>query len=1133
MRGFRIGFARGYRLPAESTPTYTLTGMAAVMRLVRKVAAASGSYALSGKSAALTATETVVAPSAGAFEPFPQYTINNDTKPGTTDTGMTGTHWSGELNILWQGNYDSKMLGLPEWGMGDWTDAEGVQNDITKTVAQTGITFKSFANGGLPSTFAASFQAGQYVDFSIPTLVDKWLTTGHNKGVYIRTTGSGFMMMAGRLYVDGAGIPRPPTLLVTTTTGAFTLNGMLGGFQNNSTSQLDTSVQARCAVDRAFICHFKELASTVTGTVTSATLRLWVVSKSTSSATNLFILEANPPYVWVGGGGRPVVWGAAKEAFDLGAGEENEPALRAQPGIVFAGDFKFNNWWDTIRSDGMYTWDSTSLPPCGDTGNQLDARTPVPWVSGPAIYSYHGQLEDDLEVPYPSKKVRWWFLYHGRTGVTAGPRYARRTVKPIVGDSSGRIDESTGGWTELYSRAYVKFEGPYYATTTGIKHGMGFAIWYGFANSQGGWTSISGNSGSIADGKAQFYAQGETIPPPGPGLVSDPNGQWVYRGHALRGHSLTGPNENPYPTDRNHQGYVKLALMPSNLGLEGIGYPFGSFGSEETVPCGPTNFQATVFKQDRTHCLEAYVKLNTVRDDPTFPATGRDQWGNGIANSDGIMRIYVDGVLAWERTGMRFIRNEAMKIEGPMLDSMHGGVDAPAQGHNPTHNWNHYICATRYIGPNPEHKNTRFYPAGVDAPAYVQASTGDLSALGAQIGITTATPNTWIDTGLKPDGAWAVRSMIYGARDAITGQVGGSGETPGNLNADAADTITNSNGIALDPTTWQCFWTGGGHGGYPGNEVYCADFEKIDWFRLNDPSPMVYAPINPGLSNEVDNWEVLDGTPKSSHSYDGIAMVPGERKFYMIHGAPWPQGGYIGDLWTFDIDAKVWTKITSINVSTGGTVSQPMSPLEAYEPHMYWVPSRGRFLIGWRRFWRWYDPATNTVYPLITAGADIGLTAGCVTDTGVYQFWTNNSTGVGNVDFLSFDNVGLAASAAVTPANFAALGATWNQDVCYRWNNYLWDPVRRMVIAWSNNLSHATTKRGKRVFAIDFNFNGLGNRLFEFVQPTGAWFPVCQSLGTFSRFVYVEQWDAYLGLNNTATANGWTVFKPGAMTQIA
>ena len=59
---------------------------------------------------------------------------------------------------------------------------------------------------------------------------------------------------------------------------------------------------------------------------------------------------------------------------------------------------------------------------------------------------------------------------------------------------------------------------------------------------------------------------------------------------------------------------------------------------------------------------------------------------------------------------------------------------------------------------------------------------------------------------------------------------------------------------------------------------------------------------------------------------------------------------------------------------------------------------------------------------------------------------------------------------------------------------------------------------------IDF----INGHVYEFLNT--GFYPVSETLGSFQKFKYIPEWDAYFGLNNRAIDNGWVLFKPGALT---
>lgn len=396
-------------------------------------------------------------------------------------------------------------------------------------------------------------------------------------------------------------------------------------------------------------------------------------------------------------------------------------------------------------------------------------------------------------------------------------------------------------------------------------------------------------------------------------------------------------------------------------------------------------------------------------------------------------------------------------------------------------------------------------PAGV-APARARPqTTGDLSALAALV--NAAPLNHWIDTNIKPGNHWAVRSMIPGAKDAIQSQLttGIPGEAQANYTVGAEDTLLNSNGVAYFPLKKQIFFSGGGHGGWPGNEVYGVDLESMSWWRQTDPSPMA--------RNANGTWRNLDNTPISTHTYNGICAVESLNCFFVLTGSPWPLGNWFNQLWRFDIDTSVWTYLLTDPLNRTGL------------PHAIWVESEQKIALGHPQWWRWYDPFTGALGPVqnsFQAGDRFANGMAVVAGGQLYSF---HNTAV--------DRVALADLGTVRPTDLVATNAypqftayeDWDR-VMSGWNSYLWDPLRAMVIAWTG--SYTGPDPGRRMWAIDF---ALG-KLYEF-PLTGAWPDGGAGLGAFSKFIYISELDCYLMLNNAAVNNGWMVVRPGPMNLVA
>ena len=415
------------------------------------------------------------------------------------------------------------------------------------------------------------------------------------------------------------------------------------------------------------------------------------------------------------------------------------------------------------------------------------------------------------------------------------------------------------------------------------------------------------------------------------------------------------------------------------------------------------------------------------------------------------------------------------------------------------------------------HANNPFltYPVGVDAPSVPPTTDGDLTAFAAAINLSGTPTNRWIDTNIKPGQSWAVRSMILGARDATQAEVEPGPADRGNYTALADDTLVNSNGAAWFPDRKQFFCYGGGHGGWPGNEVYWVDIPTMRWGRLTDPSPMERWPEGPVSWA----WRNTDNTPTSNHTYNGIVAVPSLDSFFAMFGSPWPSGNFPdSDIWPFHMPPNTWTLIQA----------DGMLPVTyARGPEAHYIASEGKIAIGRPNFWRWYDPVANTLGPVLNSQSTLSNGNSVATPTGIYSFGSG-----GGCFFLPYANVGISAPTSINTTTNPRVRAhaRW-LDAGFQWNSFFWDATRNMVISWSASYnSEPTTSRtdvGKHVYGIDF----ANDRLYEFVLSGGTW-AKSQSLGSYTKFQHLVDLDCYVGLNNRAQTNGWMVFRPGTMTEL-
>jgi hypothetical protein len=90
-------------------------------------------------------------------------------------------------------------------------------------------------------------------------------------------------------------------------------------------------------------------------------------------------------------------------------------------------------------------------------------------------------------------------------------------------------------------------------------------------------------------------------------------------------------------------------------------------------------------ENNRWYCIEQYLKLNTLSENNTH------------GNADGILRAWVDGRLAFEKTDIRFRHVDKLRIEQVWMNVYHGGTKpSPYDQHLYVDN---VVIATKYIGP--------------------------------------------------------------------------------------------------------------------------------------------------------------------------------------------------------------------------------------------------------------------------------------------------------------------------------------------------------------------------------------------------------------------------------------------------
>ncbi len=142
------------------------------------------------------------------------------------------------------------------------------------------------------------------------------------------------------------------------------------------------------------------------------------------------------------------------------------------------------------------------------------------------------------------------------------------------------------------------------------------------------------------------------------------------------------PNDGTWEMRLWHAG-VSPRANPDIYGLAtyfyGVDHPTSQFSGN-----GQVRFTKGFLKAGRVYSIEQEIKLNTLT--------------NGVANPDGVERVWIDGVLMYENTGMRIRGYDNVRIQSiPWMNIYHGGLGFPSA---PFHyDVGGLVVSTEYIGP--------------------------------------------------------------------------------------------------------------------------------------------------------------------------------------------------------------------------------------------------------------------------------------------------------------------------------------------------------------------------------------------------------------------------------------------------
>lgn len=435
--------------------------------------------------------------------------------------------------------------------MGDWIDAS--------SVAQGGDAYVTIT--------VVDDDSARYEEWDVTTLVGEWVDGSiQNKGFFLHATGGGGTYnFRSREHTVASERPE----LVVTAGSTVTLSPEADTYLETSTYQsMGDSDMLRISDTNNALLRFD--LSSVTGTVTQATLRLFTYEQYGSGTIDIGVFRCNqghdePPSDPIPG---------------IAAGYEEDEGIGSDPDVFFFADFETGD-----GSDG-WTFASGSF-------ETVDADAALGFE------------------PLQGRALRVLMPEGENLALSMGYKFQ---------DETGAEPE------EIWFRYYLRFASDWNQTVDGGKM-PGISGTYGVA----GW------GGRPSDGTNGWSARGsfsETIPLDNPLAGRTPLGHYCY--HA----DMEGTYGDVWYWQNDYRGLVRA---------------------------------------NEWHSVEQYLLMNS-------PDA-----------RNGIIRTWVDGRLAFEKTDISFRTVDTLRIEQIWMNIYHGGTDpSPYDQHLYIDN---VVIATDYIGP--------------------------------------------------------------------------------------------------------------------------------------------------------------------------------------------------------------------------------------------------------------------------------------------------------------------------------------------------------------------------------------------------------------------------------------------------
>jgi hypothetical protein len=563
--------------------------------------------------------------------------------------------WSGYGTKTGVGSVEFNSGQALEWDNlnGDWLDSNDVKQGPTPWAQPT-----------VPKLTVGEFS------FDCTALAQRWRAAG-NRGAYLSVPS--IASQSAWATVAGTQSATPPILRVVTADGAeHRLVGDLAGSQytkatsSTPAAKLDSSQSLKLSRQSWALLHFDGVRS-LQSEIVSAEVVFTVLQSDDVYPLTLSVFQANPPPLLMGGAGMTPVPGLAVEVG-------SEEALIGHPDVWAAGDFREENW----NAEPAGVWKDGSLT--GGTYNK-------PAKLFTSVSMNQAQFSKTRVVPDPGHPGRYVLDTCIATGQVGGGGMS--VELPTMADMNdpkrpmllGNVVEEAWVRVEVYLDPATFWSNLYSFKFSPVGMDLRMGLWddkYGWGY-KGGSTYSFGNGQTSADGRKYFSAE---------------YGQWFYKGHSIRGHTMG----HPHPQNAVYKDSIGLGFAPSHLGPYDQLWDGGIYGTEQNLrmyvvePNGLKRKRQHVIPKGRWVTMETCVRINSV------DTSVVDAYGNGRAINDGYLRVEMDGVLVGERSNLAFRQHPEMSIIGNWLMHHHGG-NTPTD-HDIRIWYRNFAIAKRRIGPS-------------------------------------------------------------------------------------------------------------------------------------------------------------------------------------------------------------------------------------------------------------------------------------------------------------------------------------------------------------------------------------------------------------------------------------------------